>query len=210
MALRNVVKNDNEFLGKKSRPVERFDEKLEILVNDMRDTLRKEQGAGLAAPQIGVLRRIFVADINMNGSEYKEFINPEIVSATGKNDRYLEGCLSYPGRSFRIVRAHKVTVRAQNVKGEVFEFTGEDFVARCLLHEYDHLEGITIPMIGDEVFENVVYRLKEGGNSVVLQHDTKSFSVAAVASIIEYALANGYLFDKLDASSFPAHHGVNN
>lgn len=62
----------------------------------------------------------------------------------------------------------------------------------------------------DEVFENVVYRLKEGGNSVVLQHDTKSFSVAAVASIIEYALANGYLFDKLDASSFPAHHGVNN
>ena len=154
MALRNLVKNDNEFLGKKSRPVTQFDEKLAALVDDMRDTLRKEVGAGLAAPQVGILRRIFIADIHGDGSEYKEFINPEIISSTGKNDRYLEGCLSYPGRSFRIVRANKVKMRAQNVKGEVFEFSADDFVARCLLHEYDHLEGITIPMIGEEVFDN--------------------------------------------------------
>lgn len=154
MALRNVVKNDMEFLSKKSRPVTAFDAKLEALVEDMRETLRKEEGAGLAAPQVGILRRIFIADINGDGSYYKEFINPEIISATGKNDRYLEGCLSYPGRSFRIVRADKVTVRAQNVKGETFEFSADDFVARCLLHEYDHLEGITIPMIGKEVFDN--------------------------------------------------------
>lgn len=154
MALRNLVKNDNEFLGKKSRPVTVFDEKLSTLVEDMRETLRKEVGAGLAAPQVGVLRRIFIADIHGDGSEYKEFINPEIISATGKNDRYLEGCLSYPGRSFRITRAHKVKMRAQDVKGDFFEFKAEDFVARCLLHEYDHLEGITIPMIGEEVFEN--------------------------------------------------------
>ncbi len=153
MALRNVVKNDMEFLGKKSRVVTEFDQKLATLVEDMRDTLRKEAGAGLAAPQVGILRRIFIADINGDGSEYKEFINPEILSATGKNDRYYEGCLSFPGRTFHIVRANKVKMRAQNVKGETFEFSADDFLARCLLHEYDHLEGITIPMIGEEVFE---------------------------------------------------------
>jgi len=154
MALRNVVRNDMTFLGKKSRPVTDFDEKLKTLVDDMRDTLRKEAGAGLAAPQVGILRRIFIADIHGDGTEYKEFINPEVLSATGKNDRYYEGCLSFPGRSFRIVRANKVKMRAQNVRGETFEFTADDFLARCLLHEYDHLEGITIPMIGEEVFED--------------------------------------------------------
>ncbi|MBQ7090277.1 MAG: peptide deformylase [Clostridia bacterium] len=154
MALRNIVKNDMDFLSKKSKPVTVFDQKLELLIEDMRETLRKAQGAGLAAPQVGILRRIFIADINGDGSYYKEFINPEIIASSGKNDRYLEGCLSYPGRSFRIVRAHKVTVRAQNVKGETFEFSADDFVARCLLHEYDHLEGITIPMIGKEVFDD--------------------------------------------------------
>ena len=154
MALRNLVKNDTEFLGKKSRPVTQFDDKLAMLVEDMRETLRKEVGAGLAAPQVGILRRIFIADIHGDGSEYKEFINPEIISATGKNDRYLEGCLSYPGRSFKIVRANKVKMRAQNVKGEFFDFVADDFVARCLLHEYDHLDGITIPMIGEEVFDH--------------------------------------------------------
>ncbi len=152
MALRNVVKNDMDFLGKKSRPVTSFDEKLATLVEDMRETLRKEAGAGLAAPQVGILRRLFIADIHGDGSEYKEFINPEILSATGKNDRYYEGCLSFPGRTFHIVRANKVKMRAQNVKGETFEFSADDFLARCLLHEYDHLDGITIPMIGDEVF----------------------------------------------------------
>ncbi len=154
MALRNVVRNDMSFLGKKSRPVTEFDNKLKILVEDMRETLRKEAGAGLAAPQVGILRRVFIADINGDGSEYKEFINPEILSATGKNDRYYEGCLSFPGRTFRIVRANKVKMRAQDVNGDSFVFTADDFLARCLLHEYDHLEGVTIPMIGEEVFEN--------------------------------------------------------
>lgn len=154
MALRNIVTNDMEFLGKKSRPVTNFDDKLATLIEDMRETLRKAEGAGLAAPQVGVLRRIFIADIHCDGSEYKEFINPEIISTTGRNDKYYEGCLSFPGRSFHIYRADKVTVRAQNVKGETFIFKADDFVARCLQHEYDHLEGITIPMIGKEVFEN--------------------------------------------------------
>lgn len=154
MALRNIVVNDNAFLGKKSRPVTNFDSKLATLIEDMRDTLKKAEGAGLAAPQVGILRRIFIADIHCDGSEYKEFINPEILSATGKNDKYYEGCLSYPGRSFHIVRAEKIVMRAQDVHGETFVFEAKDFVARCLQHEYDHLEGITIPMIGEEVFEN--------------------------------------------------------
>lgn len=154
MALRNIVTNDMEFLGKKSRPVTNFDEKLERLVEDMRETLRKAEGAGLAAPQVGILRRIFIADIHCDGTEYKEFINPEIITSSGKSDKYYEGCLSFPGRSFHIVRAEKIKMRAQNVKGETFEFTADDFVARCLQHEYDHLEGVTIPMIGDEVFES--------------------------------------------------------
>lgn len=154
MALRKIVVNDTDFLGKKARPVTSFDDKLATLVGDMRETLRKAEGAGLAAPQVGVLRRIFIADISGEGTEYKEFINPELISATGKNDRYLEGCLSFPGRSFRIVRANKVKMRAQNVAGEWFEFEAEDFLARCLLHENDHLNGITIPMIGEEVFSD--------------------------------------------------------
>lgn len=154
MALRNIVTNDQEFLGKKSRPVTAFDEKLATLVNDMRETLDKAQGMGLAAPQVGILRRIFIVDIHKNGSEYKEFINPEIVSATGKSNKYCEGCLSFPGRSFDITRAETVIMRAQNVKGETFVFEAKDLVARCLQHELDHLNGITIPMIGKEVFDD--------------------------------------------------------
>lgn len=154
MALRKIITNDPAFLGKKSRPVTVFDEKLAQLVEDMRETLKKAEGAGLAAPQIGILRRIFIADIHSDGSEYKEFINPVILSATGKNDRYYEGCLSFPGRSFRIMRAHKVKMRAQDVTGKTFEFNAEDFVARCLLHENDHLNGVTLPMIGEEVFDH--------------------------------------------------------
>lgn len=153
MALRNIVKNDLEFLGKKSRPVTVFDDKLKALVEDMRETLLKEKGAGLAAPQVGVLRRIFIADINCDGKDLKVFINPEIISAIGKNDKYYEGCLSFPGRSFSVTRAHKVKMRAQNENGEFFEFSAEDFCARCLLHELDHLNGLTLPIVGKEVFE---------------------------------------------------------
>ncbi len=154
MALRNIVKENMDFLGKKSRPVTVFDQKLAILVEDMRETLRKEEGVGLAAPQVGVLRRIFVADIHLDGSEYKEFINPVILTATGKNDKYYEGCLSFPGRTFRVTRADKVTMRAQDLTGAFFEYKAEDFAARCLLHEYDHLNGVTLPLIGEEVLED--------------------------------------------------------
>lgn len=153
MALREIVKDNMEFLSKKSRPVEKFDERITQLVEDMKETLIKAKGAGLAAPQVGVLKRIFVVDVSLEGTELVEFINPEIIKTKGKNDKYIEGCLSFPGRSFNITRPHKVTMKAQNVNGEWFTFEAEDFIARALMHENDHLNGITIPQIGKEVFE---------------------------------------------------------
>lgn len=153
MALREIVKDNNEFLSKKSRPVEKIDGRIKQLVDDMKETLVKADGVGLAAPQVGVLKRIFIVDINVDKSDIREFINPEIIKKKGKNDKYLEGCLSFPGRSFKIVRPEKVTVLAQNLSGDWFTFEAEDFIARALMHENDHLDGITIPQIGKEVFE---------------------------------------------------------
>ncbi len=154
MALREIVKNNNEFLSKKSRKVEVIDDRIVQLVEDMKDTLVKAKGVGLAAPQVGVLKRIFIVDVGTEDqTEMIEFINPEIIKKKGKNDKYIEGCLSYPGRSFKITRPHKVTIQAQNVKGKWFTMEAEDFIARALMHENDHLDGITIPQIGKEVFE---------------------------------------------------------
>lgn len=153
MALREIVKDNNEFLSKKSRPVDEIDERVIQLVGDMKDTLVKADGVGLAAPQVGVLKRIFVVDINLDKTDIMEFINPEIIKKKGKNDKYLEGCLSFPGRSFRITRPDKVVIKAQNLSGEWFTFEAQDFIARALMHENDHLNGVTIPQIGKEVFE---------------------------------------------------------
>ncbi len=154
MALREIVKNNNDFLSKKSREVGVIDDRIAQLVADMKETLLKAQGVGLAAPQVGVLKRIFIVDVgDGENSQMMEFINPKIIKKKGKNDKYIEGCLSYPGRSFKITRPHKVTIEAQNLKGEWFTMEAEDFIARALMHENDHLDGITIPMIGKEVFE---------------------------------------------------------
>ena len=131
MALREIVKDNTEFLSKKSRIVEKIDERIVQLVEDMRETLIKSGGVGLAAPQVGVLKRIFVVDVSLDGSELIEFINPEVLKKKGKNDNYIEGCLSFPGRSFQIVRPDKVKMRAQNLKGEWFTFEAEDFIAAC-------------------------------------------------------------------------------
>ena len=154
MALREVVKNNLEFLHKKSRPVEKFDDKLCELVEDMKETLIKERGVGLAAPQVGILRRIFIIDIgDEDKSEFKEFINPQIIRFKGKNDKYYEGCLSFPGRSFKITRPHFVTVEAYDVHGNKFKYEAEDFLARAVFHENDHLNGVTLVDSGKEVFD---------------------------------------------------------
>ncbi len=101
MALREIVKDNNEFLSKKSRPVEKIDGRIKQLVDDMKETLIKADGVGLAAPQVGVLKRIFVVDINVDKSDIREFINPEIIKKKGKNDKYLEGCLFFPEEALR-------------------------------------------------------------------------------------------------------------
>ena len=154
MGFRNVVKDDLEFLSKKSREVTVFDDKLKTLIEDMKDTLTREKGVGLAAPQVGVLRRVFIVDFSETDEhEYIEFINPEILKTKGKNTDYQEGCLSFPGRLFVVERPDYVKIRAYNVNGECFEMELDDFMARAIMHENDHLNGVVIPQIGKECKE---------------------------------------------------------
>ena len=145
MALRRIVTGDDEILRKKCRVVTEFDERLWLLLDDMKDTLYKADGVGLAAPQVGILRRAaIVLETNVPEGEDEyiiELINPEIISIEGEQTGP-EGCLSVPGRSGIVVRPERVTVRAQNAHGEPIEVTGEGFLARAFCHEIDHLDGI--------------------------------------------------------------------
>ena len=138
MAIRNIVKFGDEVLNKKCRPVERFDEKLWLLLDDMKETLEDAQGAGLAAPQVGMLRQVCVVDV---GEGPIELVNPEIIAQEGEQTG-LEGCLSDPGEWGVVTRPKKVTVRAQDRNGAWFEKTGEDLCARAFCHEIDHLKGV--------------------------------------------------------------------
>ena len=140
MAIRKIVElgHDDEVLHKHARRVERFDARLAELLGDMAETMYAANGAGLAAPQVGVLKRAVVIDV---GEGLIELVNPEIVASEGEN-AVVEGCLSVPGRPGRVLRPEKVTVRAQRRDGEAFEITGEGMLAVCLCHEIDHLDGI--------------------------------------------------------------------
>ena len=137
MAIRNIVKTPDEFLRKKSREVTNFDEKLSELLDDMFDTMYEADGVGLAAPQVGILKRLFVIDI---GEGPLVFINPEILETDGKQIDQ-EGCLSLPGELEEVMRPNYVRARALNEKGEEFEIEAEELLARAILHEYDHLNG---------------------------------------------------------------------
>ena len=138
MALRKIVEQGDECLTKVCRPVTEFNPHLHQLLDDMTETLENANGAGLAAPQVGILKRAVVVDV---GEGLIELVNPEIVSAEGEQSGP-EGCLSVPGRSGIVVRPERVTVRAQNAHGEPIEVTGEGFLARAFCHEIDHLDGI--------------------------------------------------------------------
>lgn len=138
MALRTIIMDSDPILQKKSRPVEVFDSRLAALIDDMKDTLRHAQGVGLAAVQVGVLRRVVVVD---NGSELLELVNPELVETTG-NQEQQEGCLSLPGVTGITRRPARVKVKAQDRHGKWHIYSGEDLVARCFCHELDHLDGI--------------------------------------------------------------------
>lgn len=138
MAIRKIVEIGDEKLRKHCKPVEKFDLRLRILLKDMADTMYKAEGVGLAASQVGILRRAVVVDV---GEGLIELINPEILHVEGEQTG-AEGCLSVPGRSGIVTRPNIVTVRAQNRNGEFFETTAEGFQARAFCHEIDHLDGV--------------------------------------------------------------------
>lgn len=138
MALRNIVTVGDSVLTKVSRPVTKFDRRLHQLLDDMTETLVDAGGVGLAAPQVGVLRRAVVVDTGEDG--ILELVNPEIIAQSGEQTG-LEGCLSVPGEYGIVTRPNEVTVRAQDRDGNWFEAEGEGLIARCFCHELAHLEG---------------------------------------------------------------------
>ena len=137
MAIRKIVTLGDESLRKECRREEKFGLRLNLLLKDMAETMYKAEGVGLAAPQVGILRRVVVIDA---GDGLVEFINPEIIATEGEQCGR-EGCLSLPGRQAIVTRPRKVKVRAQDRKGEYFELEAEDLFARAICHELDHLDG---------------------------------------------------------------------
>lgn len=138
MALRRIVLQGEDCLTKVCRPVTDFDNRLHILLNDMKDTLLDSGGVGLAAPQVGILRRVCV--VQNENDEIIELINPEIVYTQGEQTG-LEGCLSVPGKFGVVTRPEVVRVRAQDRDGNFFEVEDSDLTARCFCHEIEHLDG---------------------------------------------------------------------
>lgn len=154
MALRNIVEKGDRVLNKRCRPVTEFDERLHVLLDDMRETLDKADGVGLAAPQVGILRRVvLVVETNVPEGEDDyviELINPEIVERSGAQAGP-EGCLSLPGVYGWVERPEKVRLRAQDRNGRWFEAEGEGLTARAFCHELDHLEGILFDALADHI-----------------------------------------------------------
>lgn len=138
MALRKIRKYGDEVLRKKSKKVEVFDKRLHTLIEDMLETMAEAEGVGLAAPQIGILKRVVVIDV---GEGPIELINPKIIESEGEITQP-EACLSIPGVLGEVPRPKRVKVRAQDRWGNFFEIEGEDLLARAFCHEIDHLDGI--------------------------------------------------------------------
>ena len=141
MGLRKILTDKEPALHKTCRPVTEFDAKLHKLLDDMKETLIESGGVGLAAPQVGILRRVFLVDVGVEDNEIVEFINPEILETEGEQTGP-EGCLSVPGKYGLVTRPYYAKVRAQDRYGEWFEAEGEELIGRCFCHEYDHLDGI--------------------------------------------------------------------
>lgn len=149
MALRQIVTEGDDVLTKKCRPVEKFDSRLDMIIDDMIETLHHANGVGLAAPQIGILRRVVVIEVDPEQGVI-ELINPEIIETSGKQVG-LEGCLSLPGKWGIAARPLRVTVKAQNRKGEEFTISGEHLLARAFCHEIDHLNGVLYNTVADRM-----------------------------------------------------------
>ena len=138
MGLRKILTTDEAALHKVCRPVEKFDRRLHKLLDDMHETLAEAGGVGLAAPQVGILRRVVIVD---TGEEILELVNPEMRETDGEQVG-AEGCLSVPGKYGLVKRPNYAKVRAQDRDGNWFEAEGEELIARCFCHELDHLDGI--------------------------------------------------------------------
>lgn len=139
MALRKIIEQGDPCLNKVCRPVTEFNRRLHELLDDMVETLQDANGAGLAAPQVGVLRRACIV-MDEDSGEYLELVNPEIVKSSGEQTG-LEGCLSVPGKWGIVTRPNVVRVRAQDRDGNWFEVEGEELTARAFCHEIEHLDG---------------------------------------------------------------------
>lgn len=137
MALRKILTEPNPTLHKVCRPVTEFNRRLHTLLDDMADTLADANGVGLAAPQVGILRRVVIVD---TGEGILELTNPELIETSGEQEG-AEGCLSVPGKYGLVKRPMVAKVRAQDRDGEWFEVEGEELIARCFCHELDHLDG---------------------------------------------------------------------
>ena len=138
MAMRKILTDQDPALHKVCRPVEKFDKRLHTLLDDMRETLAEANGVGLAAPQVGILRRVVIVDV---GDDILELVNPELLETDGEQEG-AEGCLSVPGKYGLVKRPYWAKVRAQDRNGEWYEAEGEEIIARCFCHEIDHLDGI--------------------------------------------------------------------
>ena len=151
MALRTILTDSDPALHKVCRPVTQFDQRLWDLMDDLKETLADANGAGLAAPQIGILRRaVVVVDAQ---DRMLELINPELIAQEGEQEGF-EGCLSVPGRWGVVKRPSRVKVRAQDRNGSFFEAEGEGIVARCFCHEMEHLDGHLFTEHADRLYTN--------------------------------------------------------
>ncbi len=149
MAIRTIVTREDPVLTKVCHPVTKFDDKLADLLDDMKETLAQANGVGLAAPQVGILRRAVIV-ITQEGEEL-ELINPEILDQSGEQTG-LEGCLSVPGLWGYVTRPQWVKVKAQDRKGNWFEVEGQDLTARCFCHELSHLDGHLYTELADRLY----------------------------------------------------------
>ena len=150
MAIRNMVYEGDPMLRKTSREVTVFDEKLGTLLDDMAETMAQHMGVGLAGVQVGILRRVVVIDI---GEGRIELINPTIIRSSGSQEGS-EGCLSFPGHNGAISRSKHVKVKAQDRNGKEFTMEADDMLARCIQHENNHLDGITIMDLATHFYED--------------------------------------------------------
>ena len=157
MGLRKILTDAEPALHKVCRPVEKFDHRLHKLLDDMRQTLAEANGVGLAAPQVGILRRVVIVD---TGEEILELVNPELLETDGEQVG-AEGCLSVPGKYGLVKRPYYAKVRAQDRNGDWFEAEGEELIARCFCHELDHLDGI----VYTEVMERFLTEEELNGDS---------------------------------------------